>query len=59
MDNDLIKLRDAFRELADIIDDILQLEQKEKEGQDVVKELENIMGRYLLKFIELQALSNS
>ncbi|MGG7143562.1 hypothetical protein ACQPVP_08855 [Clostridium nigeriense] len=59
MGDNLIELRDTFREIADIIDEILELEKREKEGQDVKKELESVMGRYLLKFIELQALSNS
>lgn len=55
----MIKLRDAFREIADIIDEILELEKREEAGQDVAKELESIMGRYFMKFLELQALSNS
>lgn len=59
MGDNLIKIRDVFREMADMIDEILELEKRKKEGQDVEKELENVMGRYLLKTIEMQALGNS
>lgn len=58
MDEKLINLRDVFRELADIIDEMLNLEIKENEGQDVKKEIESITGRYILKIMELEVLGN-
>jgi len=59
MDEEIIKLRDGFREAANIIDEMIELGKKEEEGQDVKKDLENVMGRYLFKMIELQKLANS
>lgn len=54
----MVKIRDVLRETADIIDEVLELEKKDEEGQDVEKELESVMGRCLMKFLELQKLSN-
>lgn len=58
MDNkeDLIKLRDVFRESADIIDEMLVLEERENNGEDVQKELESVIGRLTFKMIELSTL---
>lgn len=58
MDENMIKLRDAFREMADMIDEMIELAKKQEEGQDVKKEIESVTGRYLLKAIELQGLSD-
>lgn len=52
---DLVKLRDTFKELADITDEIIQLEGKE-ETPELKKKMESITGRYFMKLIELQAL---
>lgn len=54
---DLIKMRDLFRESADIIDELLTLEEREKNGEDVKKELESIGGRFMYKMIEMNELS--
>ncbi|NFG42095.1 hypothetical protein FC789_13035 [Clostridium botulinum] len=59
MNKDLIKLRDCFRELADIIDEIVVLGTKETEGEDVKKDMENVMGRYILKAMELKTIENN
>ncbi|MCR2043201.1 hypothetical protein NSA23_03620 [Anaerosalibacter massiliensis] len=56
-DKDLIKIRDLFRECADIIDEILALEERENNGEDTEKDLESILGRYMIKMIEINALS--
>lgn len=54
MDN-LIKMRDLFRESADIIDELLELQ--EQEGTpEVKKEYESVLGRFMLKMMELQSL---
>lgn len=54
----MVKIRDVLRETADIIDEVLELEKKDEEGQDVEKELESVMGRCFMKFLELQKLSD-
>lgn len=57
MDNEkLAKQRDTFRELADIIDELLELEVRQNNGEDVVKEVESVAGRYLMKCFALQDL---
>ena len=55
---DIVKMRDVLRETADIIDEVLELEKRDEEGQDVEKELESVMGRCFMKLLELQKLSN-
>lgn len=57
MDNkDLIEMRDAFRESADIVDEILALEERENNGEDVKKELHGAIGRFTIKMLELNSL---
>lgn len=57
-DKSLIELRDAFRNTADIIDELVTLEEREKNGEDVEKECEAVMGRYLISFIKIQKIAN-
>lgn len=50
------KMRDTFREVADIIDEILILDERKDRGEDVKKEAEAATGRFIMKMIELQTL---
>lgn len=51
---DLIKLRNAFRETADIIDDIVDLSSRADNGETgLEKEIESKMGLFLYKMIEI------
>ena len=54
--NKLEKMRDIFRETADIIDEVLILEERESNGEGVQKESEAALGRFMFKMIELQSL---
>ncbi|MDJ8959737.1 hypothetical protein PTK51_14705 [Clostridium perfringens] len=54
----LIELRDEFRNTADIIDELVALEEREKNGEDVEKECEAVMGRYLISFVKIQKIAN-
>lgn len=56
MDSKLLQIRDTFREAADIIDDIAELETREEKGEDVKRESEGAMGRFMMKMIELNSL---
>lgn len=56
INDDLIKMRNVFREAADIIDELFELEKREKAGEDVKKDTEAVTGRFLLKMMELQSL---
>ena len=47
--SNIVKMRDILRETADIIDEVLELEKRDEEGQDVEKELESVMGRFFMK----------
>jgi len=54
--DNLIKMRDIFRESADIIDELLALEVREALGEDVTKESESALGRFTYKLIQMQGL---
>lgn len=51
-----IKIRDTFREAADIIDELVELDEREKNGEYLKKETEAALGRFMMKMLELQAL---
>jgi hypothetical protein len=53
---DMIKMRDTFREVADILDEFIALKSKEDSGDDIEKEIESILGRFMLKMMELESL---
>lgn len=52
----LIKLRDAFKDCANIIDELLLLSDKEDKGKNVKKEVESLLGRFMLKTVEIDSL---
>ena len=55
--NEMELLRDEFRNAANIIDELIDLEEKEKSGEDVTKECESIMGRFIMTFVKIDALA--
>lgn len=57
-DKDLTKIRDLFRETADIIDEMIVLDAKEASGQDVKKEAESTMGRFMYNMVEISSLGD-
>lgn len=57
MGKNLIELRNTFIELTDILDEAIELEKREEAGEDVTKESESVMGRFLIKCIELDRLN--
>lgn len=52
----MMKLRDAFRDTADILDEFIALKDREDKGENVTKECESILGRFMLKMMEIQTL---
>lgn len=55
----LVKQRDLFRKLADGIDEMIKLDEREAAGEDaqaLEKELESILGRYMMLLMELEKL---
>jgi len=54
--DEMIKMRDVFRQTADIIDEFVALKPREDAGEDITKESESILGRFMLKTMELQEL---
>jgi hypothetical protein len=57
--NDLKKLRDLMREAADIIDEIVDLEQRNPNDYESSKEYESAAGRFMFKMMEMQGLSDA
>ena len=53
---DMIRLRDALRGSADILDEFIALKAKEDGGEDITKESESVLGRFMLKMMDLQSL---
>jgi hypothetical protein len=51
----LIKARNAFREIADIIDELIVLGEKE-ETPEIKKEYESVLGKFMIKMVELNSL---
>lgn len=47
-------LRDELRKGADIIDELLELEKREGLGENVEKECEAIMGRFMVSMVNLE-----
>jgi hypothetical protein len=58
MDKDLIKMRDAFRDIANVMDELLELEVRAADGEDVEKESESVAGRLLIKMMQVESMSN-
>lgn len=56
IDEKIIKLRDGFREIADIIDELIELGSRADNGEDVEKEMESTFGRYMFKLLSLEEL---
>lgn len=56
--NSLIRIRDVFRETADIIDEMLVLGEREDKGEDVKKNFESVIGRFTIKMLELESLQS-
>lgn len=58
---ELKEQKKLFLETADIIDEMLRVEEREENGEKIdEKEVEALMGRYLFKIVELaKALSNA
>ena len=57
--NNLEMLRDEFRNAADILDELVALDEREKRGEDVSKECEGIMGRYIMAMVKIDTLAKN
>ena len=53
---DMIMMRDTLREASDILDQFINLKEKEEEGTDITNDCELILGRFMIKMMELQSL---
>ncbi|AAL96817.1 hypothetical protein [Clostridium perfringens] len=56
---EFLRVRDIFRECADIMDKVIDLEKREEKGEDVTPETERLMGRYMMLLMELNSLTNN
>lgn len=53
---DLIKMRDLFSDSAQILDELINLEERKDNGEDVSDEYETAMGKFVVKMMKLQSL---
>ncbi len=53
---DMIMMRDTLREASDILDQFINLKEKEEEGTDITNDCELILRRFMIKMMELQSL---
>jgi hypothetical protein len=53
---DLIKMRDLFSDSAKILDELINLADRENNGEDVSDEYETAMGKFVVKMMKLQSL---
>lgn len=55
----LIKIRDCFRNLADTIDEMIAIDEREAAGEDenvLAIEMQKIVGKYVIFTAELESL---
>ena len=52
----MMEMRDIFRQTADIIDEFEALKAREDAGEDITAESESILGRFMFKMAQLEAL---
>lgn len=55
----LIKMKDLLRNMADIIDELLILEERENKGEDVLSEGQMPLCKFLFTLIELLSLNKN
>lgn len=55
MTENVKELRDALKEILEILEKLVLLEEKEKAGEDVKKEQEAELGLYMYKMITLNS----
>ena len=55
---DLNKMRDIFKELTDICDEMIDMDKREEAGEDISeKDAEALGGRFIYKLLELNTLT--
>ncbi|WP_286316185.1 hypothetical protein [Romboutsia ilealis] len=55
----LVKMKDIFKTLAETSEELISMYDKEEAGEDVdSKKMEAAVGRYMISLMEMQALSN-
>ena len=54
---ELIRIRDIFREAADLTDKLLELKARQDDGEDVKEEVERVAGKYMFLMLELDGLN--
>lgn len=54
---ELIRIRDIFREGADLADKLIELEVRQNNGEDVKEEVERVTGKFVLLMMELDGMN--
>ena len=51
------EMGELFRELADTCDEIVVLQEKENNGEDVKEKSEELLGKFMVKILKLQQMT--
>lgn len=58
--NELKDIRNALIECANVVDEVIKIDERESKGEKVSnEEKESIQGKMVMKFIKMQQLSQS
>lgn len=52
------KMSKLFRDTADILDELIELDEKEKTGEDNSEQQEILLGKFMVKLVQLNAFGN-
>lgn len=53
---ELKEMRDTFSKIVTILDSLISLEEREKNGEDVTEEVENETGKLMVQMMKLEAM---
>lgn len=51
--NEFIEMRETLASGVEIIDTVLELIERDEKGEDVTEEIEQAVGKFMIKMIEL------
>lgn len=54
--DDLKKMRDTFAKIVEILDKLMELEDKQKNGENVTEEYEAEVGKLMVQMMKLEAM---
>lgn len=55
----LVAFRDGLHSMADVVDELIALDEREKAGEDVSAEGESVLGKFMVQAVKLNSLKDS